>query len=73
MLAESLLVVAEVAKVAKALDALGVRYVVGGCLASSLYGVPRSTQDVDVVASFARSTSRHSSLHCRPPSTWTPT
>lgn len=47
MLAEPLLVVA---RVAAALDALGVRYVVGGSLASSLYGIPRSTQDVDLVA-----------------------
>ncbi|HEX7602522.1 MAG TPA: hypothetical protein VF316_12990 [Polyangiaceae bacterium] len=47
MLAEPLLVVA---RVAAALEALGVRYVVGGSLASSLYGVPRSTQDVDLVA-----------------------
>jgi hypothetical protein len=47
MLAEPLLVVAQVAA---ALDALGVRYVIGGSLASSLYGVPRSTQDVDLVA-----------------------
>jgi hypothetical protein len=47
MLAEPLLVVAHVAQ---ALDALAVRYVVGGSVASSLYGVPRSTQDVDIVA-----------------------
>lgn len=47
MLSDPLLVVA---KVAAALDRLGVRYVVGGSLASSLFGVPRSTQDVDVVA-----------------------
>jgi tRNA nucleotidyltransferase/poly(A) polymerase len=29
---------------------LGVEYVVGGSLASSLHGHPRSTQDIDVVA-----------------------
>jgi len=32
------------------LDELGVPYLVGGSLASSLYGVPRSTQDADLVA-----------------------
>lgn len=47
MLAEPLQVVAQIAT---ALDALGVRYVVGGSLASSLYGIPRSTQDVDLIA-----------------------
>ena len=31
------------------LEALGIRYMIGGSLASSLYGVPRATQDVDVV------------------------
>lgn len=34
----------------RAFDELGIRYVVGGSVASSMYGVPRSTQDVDVVA-----------------------
>ncbi|GMV19412.1 MAG: hypothetical protein HS104_20915 [Polyangiaceae bacterium] len=34
----------------RAFDELGIRYVVGGSVASSVYGVPRSTQDVDVVA-----------------------
>jgi hypothetical protein len=43
------------AAVARALEQLGVRYVVGGSLASSLYGVPRATQDADVVASLAAS------------------
>lgn len=37
------------AAVARAFDALGVRYAVGGSLASSLAGEPRSTIDVDVV------------------------
>jgi hypothetical protein len=32
------------------LERLGVPYLVGGSLASSLHGQPRSTQDVDVVA-----------------------
>ncbi len=33
-----------------ALSALGIRYLVGGSLASSLHGRPRSTDDVDIVA-----------------------
>lgn len=36
--------------VARALDELGVPYLVGGSIASSLHGVPRSTQDADLVA-----------------------
>ena len=47
MLAEPILVVA---RVAQAFDALGVSYLVGGSLASSVYGIPRATQDVDLVA-----------------------
>jgi hypothetical protein len=47
MLSEPLLVVA---RVARAFDDLAIHYVVGGSLASSLYGVPRATQDVDLIA-----------------------
>lgn len=36
--------------VIQALEALGVPYLVGGSLASSYHGTPRSTQDVDLVA-----------------------
>lgn len=32
------------------LERLRVRYVVGGSIASSIYGIPRATQDVDVIA-----------------------
>jgi hypothetical protein len=32
------------------LEKLSVKYLIGGSLASSLYGIPRATQDVDVVA-----------------------
>ena len=39
-----------VAKLAEAFDTLGITYVVGGSLASSIYGIPRATQDVDLVA-----------------------
>ncbi|HEV3049709.1 MAG TPA: hypothetical protein VGX50_05335 [Longimicrobium sp.] len=31
-------------------DSLGVEYVIGGSIASSIYGIPRATQDVDVIA-----------------------
>lgn len=41
-------VVAALEPVVDALDALGVRYRVGGSVASSALGVPRSTLDVDV-------------------------
>ncbi len=47
MLSEPVLIVAKLARV---FDALGIRYVVGGSLASSIYGIPRATQDVDLVA-----------------------
>lgn len=36
--------------VARVFQALGIRYFVGGSLASSLHGVPRATQDADMVA-----------------------
>lgn len=47
ILAEPLSVVAQVAD---AFNKLGVSYLVGGSLASSVYGIPRATQDVDLVA-----------------------
>lgn len=47
MLAEPILVVAKLARV---FDDLGIPYLIGGSLASSIYGVPRATQDVDLVA-----------------------
>ncbi len=46
MLAEPLVVTLEVGEV---LDGLGIPWVVGGSVASSLHGIPRSTQDVDIV------------------------
>ncbi len=36
--------------VVEALEQLGVRYLISGSIASSAYGVPRSTLDVDLVA-----------------------
>jgi hypothetical protein len=50
MLSEPLLVVA---RLARAFDDLGIGYLVGGSLASSIYGTPRATQDVDLVAEIA--------------------
>jgi hypothetical protein len=47
MLSEPLLVVA---RLALTFEDLAIRYEVGGSLASSLYGIPRATQDVDLVA-----------------------
>jgi len=46
VLAEPLVVTLEVGEV---LDGLGIPWVVGGSVASSLHGIPRSTQDVDIV------------------------
>jgi hypothetical protein len=40
--------------VARALDQLGVPHAIVGSLASSLHGVPRSTNDVDIVADLRR-------------------
>jgi hypothetical protein len=37
-------------QIAKVFDRLNIRYFVGGSLASSLHGVPRATQDVDIIA-----------------------
>lgn len=36
--------------VATALDALGVRWAVGGSMASTVHGEPRTTNDIDVIA-----------------------
>lgn len=38
--------------VTRVLDALGIPHLVGGSLASSLHGIPRLTQDSDVVAAI---------------------
>ena len=39
-------------RLASVFDRLGVAYAVGGSVASSLHGIPRATQDVDVVAAL---------------------
>lgn len=41
-----------VLEVARLLDSLGVPYLVGGSLASSLHGIPRATQDADLLANL---------------------
>ena len=46
MLADPILVMAQVAR---ALEEIGIPYLVGGSLASSRYGLPRTTQDADLV------------------------
>lgn len=44
--------------VADVLDELGVRWAVGGSLASAAHGEPRATNDVDVIASLSASDAR---------------
>jgi hypothetical protein len=44
--------IAALMPVLEALDALGVRYYVGGSVASSIHGVPRASIDADVVAAL---------------------
>lgn len=41
--------------VARALDALGIIHTIGGSIASSIAGEPRSTLDIDVVAALRES------------------
>jgi hypothetical protein len=41
-------------RVIRTFESLGVRYVVGGSIASSIYGIPRATQDVHVEDLLAR-------------------
>lgn len=52
MLSETLSVVATLARV---FDGMEIPYLVGGSFASSVYGVPRATQDVDIVADIGMS------------------
>jgi len=47
--------VAVALSVAQILEACGLRYLVGGSLASSISGEPRSTLDVDIVVAMAES------------------
>ena len=56
MLSDPLVVVANLADI---FDALDIPYLVGGSLASSVYGIPRATNDVDLVANVGQ-------MHVRP-------
>ena len=40
------------ASITRTLEGLGVRYLIGGPLASSVHGEPRSTNDVDLLVDF---------------------
>lgn len=46
-------------KVGGTLDALGIPWIVGGSVASSIHGIPRATQDIDLVAEIRR-------IHAKP-------
>ncbi len=39
-------------KVTRVFESLGVSYLIGGSLASTLYGMVRTTQDADIVADW---------------------
>lgn len=39
-------------RIGQALDALGVQWAIGGSFASTIYGEPRATNDIDVVANL---------------------
>lgn len=41
-------------KVGGTLDALGIPWIVGGSVASSIHGIPRATQDIDLIAEIRR-------------------
>jgi hypothetical protein len=41
-------------RIAQEFERCGIRYSVGGSLASSLHGIPRATNDVDMVARYHR-------------------
>ena len=49
------------ASITRSLEGLGVRYLIGGSLASSVHGEPRSTNDVDLLVDFAPSSAKASS------------
>src|SRR5688572_17744912 len=44
--------------VAEILDELGLRYVIGGSVAASLFGEPRSTLDLDIMVDLTESQAR---------------
>ena len=59
-----------IARLAQIFDDLQIQYVVGGSMASSVYGIPRATQDVDLMASvklehIERLTTARTGILCR--------
>lgn len=46
------------ARIADALDAMSVQWAVGGSIASSVYGEPRATNDIDVIATLSEKQAR---------------
>lgn len=40
--------------VARAFESLGLRYLIAGSLASSIHGLPRSSNDADLLAAWVR-------------------
>jgi hypothetical protein len=44
--------IATIVRATQVLDALGITYCIGGSLASSFYGIPRATNDVDIVVAL---------------------
>ena len=57
-------------KVTGVLEALGVPYLIGGSLASTLYGMVRSTQDSDVIAEMQPEHIRPSWQHYKTSFLW---
>ena len=47
-------IIAITLRLASLCEQLGIRYLVGGSLASSLHGIPRATQDVDLVLEISQ-------------------
>lgn len=53
-------------RVIEVFDSLGIVYMVGGSLASSIYGIPRTTQDIDLVADILWSQAQELSAALQP-------
>ena len=59
-------------RVARALESLGIRYLIGGSLASSLHGLPRSSHDADLVAEIPGARADEIASLLRPEFEWAP-
>jgi hypothetical protein len=53
-------------RVTQTLDDLGVPYLIGGSIASALYGEPRATMDADIVADLHFPRPPHLTLRALP-------